>query len=80
MIEYKKLLHFLMLEKSAQDTGDELTARRCNNLLLNGYFNAEEMKWLVDHAIDLYAGNHRGLIDGIFKLMGIYKEPSYIVE
>ena len=80
MIDYKKLLHVLMLEKSAKDTGDELIAGRYNNLLLNGYLNSEEMTWMTEHSFDLYSGNHRTLIDDLFKIMGIYKEPSYIVE
>jgi hypothetical protein len=89
-IEYKKILHYVMLFKSVIDTSDtnpalsELCMSRIRGM--RDYLNDEEKMFLVDrhfpspYALDKQSAQCRNIIDEVFKIMGIYKEPFYVVE
>jgi hypothetical protein len=92
MIEYKKLLHYIMMYKSALDTRDnknmplaETFLKRCDDMILNDYFTDDELKELIKlqlkyNIVVNQSLGCRDIIDHIFRVMGIYKEPTYVVE
>jgi hypothetical protein len=91
MIEYKKLLNYVMLMKSAHDLSktDEILSKICwdriYTMLRDKYLNDEEYEFILFKEIEYKVVQHgdkalREIIDDIFKIMGIYKEPSYVVD
>jgi hypothetical protein len=90
-IDYTKILNYVMMMKSGLDlySTDKGKAQFCmdkiHKMLKDKYLSDEELAFVIEKETEYDVIHRKGealreVIDDIFKIMGIYKEASYIVE
>lgn len=85
MIDYKKILNYVMMYKSWVDS-DKINDPMADtydlylmSMEIGDFMSEDEWEWIRNNNITLTT-DFRENIDNIFKIMGIYKEPVLIAE
>lgn len=85
MIDYKKILNYVMMYKSWVDS-DKINDPMADtydlylmSMEIGDFMSEDEWEWIRNNNIALTT-DFRENIDNIFKIMGIYKEPVLIAE